>query len=205
MTTGLLRGPLELSDAFRDAGRENFVLEAFAFDRFARSDARALCPACLFSLFLAGLRIADLLETVAKEIEKPVMWGKSLDATCRTLQPAAAGENDVMIRKRTATLMILAVVAVGCVVAQSARAQSAYPERLIKMIVPAPAGGQTDVMARLMAQKMQQSLGQSVIIENRAGAGGAGGCLRRCGWLYPVLRQYQHACRHSRRFQEPGL
>ena len=41
------------------------------------------------------------------------------------------------------------------------------------MIVPSPAGGQTDVMARLMAQKMQQSLGQSVIIENRAGAGGA--------------------------------
>ena len=39
-----------------------------------------------------------------------------------------------------------------------------YPERVIKMIVPSPAGGQTDVMARLMAQKMQQSLGQSVII-----------------------------------------
>src|SRR5215831_20106428 len=41
------------------------------------------------------------------------------------------------------------------------------------MIVPSPAGGQTDVMARLMAQKMQQALGQSVIIDNRAGAGGA--------------------------------
>src|SRR6185436_20998487 len=54
-----------------------------------------------------------------------------------------------------------------------ARAQTVYPDRLIKMIVPSPAGGQTDVMARLMAQKMQQSLGQSVVIENRAGAGGA--------------------------------
>src|SRR6185295_4660484 len=52
-------------------------------------------------------------------------------------------------------------------------AQTVYPERVIKMIVPSPAGGQTDVMARLMAQKMQQALGQSVIIENRAGAGGA--------------------------------
>ena len=41
------------------------------------------------------------------------------------------------------------------------------------MIVPAPAGGQTDVLARLLAQKMQQALGQSVIIDNRAGAGGA--------------------------------
>src|SRR5258708_20911993 len=66
-----------------------------------------------------------------------------------------------------------AVAAVGLMAAASAPAQSGYPERLIKMIVPAPAGGQTDVMARLMAQKMQLSLGQSVIIENRAGAGGA--------------------------------
>src|SRR5438445_13831262 len=68
-----------------------------------------------------------------------------------------------------------AVAAVGlmAISATSAPAQVVYPERLIKMIVPAPAGGQTDVMARLMAQKMQQSLGQSVIIENRAGAGGA--------------------------------
>src|SRR5262245_60489143 len=55
----------------------------------------------------------------------------------------------------------------------AARAQANYPDRVIKMIVPSPAGGQTDVMARLMAQKMQQALGQSVIIDNRAGAGGA--------------------------------
>ena len=68
-----------------------------------------------------------------------------------------------------------AVVALGlaAMVAPSAHAQTLYPDRVIKMIVPSPAGGQTDVMARLMAQKMQQSLAQSVIIENRAGAGGA--------------------------------
>jgi tripartite-type tricarboxylate transporter receptor subunit TctC len=67
------------------------------------------------------------------------------------------------------------VAAVGllAMAAASVPAQTIYPERLIKMIVPAPAGGQTDVMARLMAQKMQQSLAQTVIIENRAGAGGA--------------------------------
>src|SRR5437870_10311536 len=68
-----------------------------------------------------------------------------------------------------------AVAAVGlmAISAASAPAQTIYPERLIKMIVPAPAGGQTDVMARLMTQKMQQALAQTVIIENRAGAGGA--------------------------------
>jgi tripartite-type tricarboxylate transporter receptor subunit TctC len=79
----------------------------------------------------------------------------------------------MMRRERAATLVISAIIAAGCGIAQPAQAQTAYPEKLIRMIVPAPAGGQTDVMARLMAQKMQQSLGQSVIIENRAGAGGA--------------------------------
>jgi tripartite-type tricarboxylate transporter receptor subunit TctC len=67
----------------------------------------------------------------------------------------------------------LATIAAVSTAAGLSRAESLYPERVIKMIVPAPAGGQTDVMARLMAQKMQQSLGQGVIIENRAGAGGA--------------------------------
>jgi tripartite-type tricarboxylate transporter receptor subunit TctC len=67
----------------------------------------------------------------------------------------------------------LATIAALSTAAGLARAEGPYPERVIKMIVPAPAGGQTDVMARLMAQKMQQTLGQSVIIENRAGAGGA--------------------------------
>jgi tripartite-type tricarboxylate transporter receptor subunit TctC len=78
--------------------------------------------------------------------------------------------------KRAGLLFVAAVGFAGIVVAAvagSALAQTIYPERVIKMIVPAPAGGQTDVMARLMAQKMQQSLAQSVIIDNRAGAGGA--------------------------------
>ena len=76
-------------------------------------------------------------------------------------------------RRSAVTVMRLAAVALAAIAAGSAQAQTVYPERVIKMIVPSPAGGQTDVMARLMAQKMQQSLGQSVIIENRAGAGGA--------------------------------
>jgi tripartite-type tricarboxylate transporter receptor subunit TctC len=76
-------------------------------------------------------------------------------------------------RHSAVTVMRLAAVALAAIAGGSAQAQTVYPERVIKMIVPSPAGGQTDVMARLMAQKMQQSLGQSVIIENRAGAGGA--------------------------------
>ena len=67
-------------------------------------------------------------------------------------------------RRSAVTVMRLAAVALAAIATGSAQTQTVYPERVIKMIVPSPAGGQTDVMARLMAQKMQQSLGQSVII-----------------------------------------
>lgn len=49
---------------------------------------------------------------------------------------------------------------------------AAYPERLIKIIVPFPAGGTTDIVARILSAQMPQVLGQSVIVENRGGAGG---------------------------------
>src|SRR5712672_4809705 len=47
-----------------------------------------------------------------------------------------------------------------------------YPERSIKIVVPFPAGGPTDVAARLIAQSLSSKLGQSVIIENLVGASG---------------------------------
>ena len=54
---------------------------------------------------------------------------------------------------------------------QSAQAQS-YPDRPIKLVVPSPAGGPPDVMARLLSDRMAASLGQPVIVDNRGGAGG---------------------------------
>ena len=56
--------------------------------------------------------------------------------------------------------------------AEPARAQS-YPSKVIKMVVPAGPGGPTDVLARLVAERMAAALGKSVIIDNRGGAGGA--------------------------------
>ena len=49
---------------------------------------------------------------------------------------------------------------------------AAYPERIIKIVVPFPAGGPTDVAARLIAQSLSSRLGQTVLVENLAGAGG---------------------------------
>ena len=49
-----------------------------------------------------------------------------------------------------------------------------YPIRPITLVVPYAAGGGNDVMARIVAEKMSKTLGQNIVIENRAGAGGAG-------------------------------
>jgi tripartite-type tricarboxylate transporter receptor subunit TctC len=56
-------------------------------------------------------------------------------------------------------------------IALSAAAQS-FPTKPIKLIVPFPAGGSVDVTSRALAQKLSESLGQQVIVENRPGAGG---------------------------------
>src|SRR5439155_18560664 len=48
---------------------------------------------------------------------------------------------------------------------------AAYPERIIKIVVPQAPGGGTDAIARVLAQEMARELGGSVIVENKAGAG----------------------------------
>src|SRR5215468_7525800 len=67
--------------------------------------------------------------------------------------------------------ILLALMAALVFVAMPPAVAQPYPNRPIKIIVPTPAGGPVDVMARLLANALPPVLGQNVIVENRAGAG----------------------------------
>jgi tripartite-type tricarboxylate transporter receptor subunit TctC len=62
--------------------------------------------------------------------------------------------------------------AIAMFVAASAVAQN-YPDRPLRMIVPFPAGGGSDAIGRIIAQKLTERLGQNMVVDNRAGAGGS--------------------------------
>ncbi|CAN5837159.1 tripartite tricarboxylate transporter substrate binding protein [soil metagenome] len=76
----------------------------------------------------------------------------------------------MILQRRTALAGLAAMtLATG---ATNAHAQAAYPDRPIRMVIPFAAGGPTDVVGRLLAQKISESLGQQVVVENKPGATG---------------------------------
>jgi tripartite-type tricarboxylate transporter receptor subunit TctC len=69
------------------------------------------------------------------------------------------------LRRRLAAFALVLLSCSGAALAQ-------YPAKSIKMIVPYPPGGATDVIGRVLAQRLSGALGQQVVIDNRGGAGG---------------------------------
>jgi tripartite-type tricarboxylate transporter receptor subunit TctC len=70
-------------------------------------------------------------------------------------------------QRAVGTVMLIAIATVAV-----ALAADGYPNRPVKLVVPFAPGGTTDIIARIVSQKMQGNFGQPMIVENRAGAGG---------------------------------
>ena len=68
--------------------------------------------------------------------------------------------------------MMRAIFALVLLLGAGATLAQGYPSRPIRLIVPNAPGGPTDVVARLIAQKISETIGQPMVVENRAGAGG---------------------------------
>ena len=79
------------------------------------------------------------------------------------------------MKKLAAALSAVTLALSAAALAHPAAAQDAYPNRVIKLVVPFAAGGNTDVVGRVTAAYMQKALNVSVVVENRAGAGGITG------------------------------
>src|SRR5688572_8059269 len=64
------------------------------------------------------------------------------------------------------------IAALALVLACATASAQQYPARSVRFIVPNPPGGGTDLVSRIIAQKMSEQWGQNLVVDNRAGAGG---------------------------------
>ncbi len=76
--------------------------------------------------------------------------------------------NQERVRYALHALALIATMAVGC----AAHAQSSYPDKSIRLVVPFPPGGSSDFVARIIAPKFGEFLGQNIVVDNRGGASG---------------------------------
>ena len=76
------------------------------------------------------------------------------------------------LRTTSRRAFLQTTAAAGVVIATGANAQTAWPEHNVRIVVPYPAGGSTDVLARFLADRLKDMFGQTFVIENRPGAGG---------------------------------
>jgi tripartite-type tricarboxylate transporter receptor subunit TctC len=94
----------------------------------------------------------------------------SFRAARRRLMRIDRREVPMPLTRRSIALALFALLAAAPAMAQTDADAKTYPSRAIKIIVPFPAGGPSDVLARMIGQKMTEAWGQPVVVENRVGA-----------------------------------
>src|SRR6516165_5903768 len=120
------------------------------------------------------LRRLDVLspESAAASMAGPLTWSRGHRSIARKTRRAPSRR----ARKRGLPMFrLLSIALAWAMVAVTAIAQTGddgWPERPVRLVVPFPAGSSTDIIARIVAQKLSRRLGQQIVIENRAGASG---------------------------------
>src|SRR5262249_54849779 len=79
----------------------------------------------------------------------------------------------LLLRAAEPSRRALLALAIGCLALGSVRAQDAFPNKPIRLVVTYPAGGSSDLMARIMGQKLSEIWKTPVIIDNKPGAAGS--------------------------------
>src|SRR3546814_19990696 len=89
------------------------------------------------------------------------------------------------VTRRTVSSLIIgaATLALGTAFVTDSQAQSNFPSQTIRIVTGFPAGGGSDLLSRLLAPKLQESLGQPVVVENRPEIGRASGRERVCQYV----------------------
>jgi tripartite-type tricarboxylate transporter receptor subunit TctC len=119
---------------------------------------------------LAAAAAQAFLRTAARQTRRLFL---TLDRSYKALGwPPIIAVNDNAVSGRNMRAQIIAIALALVAAVAPAHAQT-YPSRTITLIVPFPPGGSTDVAGRILAQRMGQILGQSIIVENLGGAGGS--------------------------------
>lgn len=124
--------------------------------------------------------------------------GSSKMNTTTTSHPGSAKPFTMRMQRFLSPLLVLAGFTASAGTVHADEAADKYPSRPITFVVPSPPGGTTDVVTRIAARKLGEKLGQSVIVENRAGANGYIGTqavLRspKDGYMFTVMSGSLHS------------